>query len=99
MASGSFFTRRWEVIVDALEYLLDKHPDLAADRQGAARIHAQQAFALAAVGKRREGWRKTIAAAKGNPRERRLLVTLPVLCGVVGADRVLHIANKFGRGI
>lgn len=43
---GSFFTRRWDTIVDALQYLLDKHPELSQDPRGLARIEGQQAFAL-----------------------------------------------------
>ena len=53
----SFFAERWEAIADALAYLLGKHPELRADRQGLARIQGQIAFAQAAwrVGRRRTG--------------------------------------------
>ena len=48
----SFFAERWEAIVDALAYLLGKHPELRADRRGLARIQGQIAFAQAALARR-----------------------------------------------
>ena len=96
---GSFFTRKWEVIDEALGYLLAKHPDIAQDPRGAARIHGQRAFATAAVKDRTAAWSHWRETVRANPRERRALATLLVLSGVVSADRVLHVANRFGRGI
>ncbi|MGH3497052.1 MAG: glycosyltransferase family 2 protein [Nocardioidaceae bacterium] len=96
---GSFFTNRWTTIVEALDYLVDKHPYIRDDRAGLARIRGQQAFALAGLGRRRESWRKLTETARHNPRERRILATLPVLAGVVSGERVMRTANHFGRGI
>ncbi len=96
---GSFFTRRWDTITEALAYVLDKHPEIADDARGAARIHGQQAFAFAAQRKRRQAWSHWRTTVRENPRERRALATLVVLTGLLSADRVLHIANRFGRGI
>jgi hypothetical protein len=36
---------------------------------------------------------------RASPRERRAYATLPVLCHLVSAERILHLANKVGRGI
>jgi glycosyltransferase involved in cell wall biosynthesis len=96
---GSFFTRRWDTIHEALGYLLDKHPEIARDRRGAARIHGQQAFAAAAQRQRRQAWSHWRTTVRENPRERRAMATLVVLTGLMSADRVLHVANRFGRGI
>jgi glycosyltransferase involved in cell wall biosynthesis len=96
---GSFFTRQWDTITDALSYLLDKHPEITADPRGAARIHGQQAFALAARDRRGEAWARWRETVRGNPTERRAMATLVVLTGLMSADRVLHLANRFGRGI
>jgi len=96
---GSFFTRRWDTILEALQYLLDKHPELTQDRRGLARIEGQQAFALAALGRRSESWRTLRSTLRHHPWERRAMATLPVLCGLVRAETVLHMANRFGRGI
>ena len=96
---GSFFTRRWDTITEALTYVLEKHPEIARDPRGAARIHGQQAFAHAAQGQRREAWSHWRTTVRQNPRERRALATLVVLTRVMSADKVLHVANRFGRGI
>ncbi len=96
---GSFFTRDWSTIVDALDYLLDRHPEIREDRHNLARIRGQQAFALAASGRRRESWRMVVDVLRSNPLERRVLATVPVLCRVVSAERVLDTANRLGRGI
>ncbi len=96
---GSFYTRRWATMVEALDYVVKKHPELAQDRRGLARIRGQQAFALAALGQRRSAWRKCFETARNNVVEKRLLATAAVLLGVVSADRILHMANRLGRGI
>ena len=70
----SFFAQRWQTIVDGLKYLLDKHPELAADPGGRARIEGQAAFAHAALGHRAAACRATSraprqpAGAEGLPR-------------------------------
>ncbi len=96
---GSFFTRRWDTINEALGYLVAKHPQIAADRRGAARIDGQRAFALAATGDRSAAWKMWRRTVRRNPTERRALATLAVLTKIVSADQVLHAANKVGRGI
>jgi glycosyltransferase involved in cell wall biosynthesis len=96
---GSFFTRRWDTINHALDYLLDKHPEISRDSRGAARIHGQQAFSLAAGGLRSQAWSRWRTTLGENPTERRAWATLLVLTGVLSADRVMHVANRFGRGI
>jgi hypothetical protein len=40
-----------------------------------------------------------VTTLRENPRERRAWATLLVLARVTTADRVLHAANKVGRGI
>ncbi len=96
---GSFFTRQWGTIDEALGYLLEKHPDIGRDPRGAARIHGQRAFASAAVKDRPAAWSHWRQTVRNNPRERRALATLVVLSGALSADRLLHVANRFGRGI
>ena len=96
---GSFFTRRWDTIVEALDYLLEKHPEIARDRRGAARIHGQQAFALAALRQRRQAWSHWRTTVRREPPRATRHGRLVVLTGLMSADRVLHVANRFGRGI
>jgi Glycosyl transferase family 2/Sulfotransferase domain len=95
----SFFAERWQTIADALVYLLDKHPELAADRRGLARIQGQIAFARAARGCRQAALRTGFMALRNNPLERRGYLALAVAAGAVPAASVVHLANRHGRGI
>lgn len=96
---SSYFADRWATIVDAIRYLLDKHPDLRTDRIGLARLYGRLAFASAAAGRRSDArtWaRRTIAL---DPRERRAYLALAISTGIVPADAVVRLANRAGRGI
>jgi GT2 family glycosyltransferase len=96
---SSWFEGRWSTIVSALEYLLDKHPELHRDRRGGARIMGQIAFAQAAAGHRVAARRWALRSIRSSWRERRAYVALAVASGLVGADTVLRAAHAHGRGI
>lgn len=96
---GSYFSRRWEAMVDGLGYLLGKHPELAADRHGLSWVQGQRAFALAAAGRRREAVTTALTSMRHNPRELRGPLALLVAARVVSADAVLRRLNARGRGI
>lgn len=96
---GSFFFGRWATIVDALRYLLERHPEFARSKHGTARIRGQIAFALAASGRRREALRELRTVARLNPAEKRIAATMPVLAGLVSGERVLALAQSRGRGV
>lgn len=95
----SYFTTRWRTIVDAQRYLLAKHPEFAADRRAQARVRGQIAFALAALGERRESFREMGRVFMVWPFERRLPVTVLVVLKLISPERVLGLAHRFGRGI
>jgi glycosyltransferase involved in cell wall biosynthesis len=95
----SLFSQRWQMIHDALGYLVDKHPAFRRDPRALARITGQQAFALAALGRRREAARAAVRTIRSSPRERRAYLALAVASGVVSAPRVLDLAHRHGRGI
>ena len=95
----SFFTAQWVTIADALAYLLAAYPEFATDRGGCARIRGQRAFALAAVGRRREAWREIGRTVALSPREPRAHLAVLVASGAVSADRVVRAVNRRGRGI
>jgi glycosyltransferase involved in cell wall biosynthesis len=95
----SFFAERWNAIADALAYLLDKHPELKADRHGMARIEGQIAFAQAALARRPAACRASWRALRGNPLERRAYLALAVAAGAVPATSIVRLANRRGRGI
>jgi glycosyltransferase involved in cell wall biosynthesis len=96
---GSFYFGRWATIVDAQRYLIRKHPALARSRTGMARIRGQIAFALASGNRRLEAIRELAAVVRLNPREKRVLVTVPVLLGLMTGERVLRMAQKRGKGV
>jgi hypothetical protein len=95
----SFFTERWQTIADALRYMLSKHPELRADRVGRARIDGQIAFAEAALGHRRDAFRSSWQALRGNLSERRAYLAIVVAAGVIPASSIIRAANRRGRGI
>ena len=95
----SYFAERWEAIVEALAYLLGKHPELSADRKGLARIQGQIAFAQAALARRAAARRESCRALRNNPLERRAYLALAVASGVVPAESIVRLANRRGHGI
>ncbi len=95
----SFFTDRWQTIVDGLSYLLDKHPELRSDKRGLARIQGQIAFAQAAMSRRSPAFVASGRALANNPLERRAYVALAVASGAVPAASIARMANRRGRGI
>lgn len=95
----SFFAERWRTISDALEYLLDKHPEFAGDPRGLARIQGQIAFAEAALDRRPAARRASWSALRNNPLERRAYLALAVATGMVPATSVVRLANSRGHGI
>lgn len=96
---GSFYFGRWATIVEAQRYLIAKHPDLGQSRAGLARLRGQIAFALASGNRRTEAVRELAAVVRLNPREKRVLVTVPVILRLMTGERVLRMAQKRGRGI
>jgi glycosyltransferase involved in cell wall biosynthesis len=96
---GSFYFGRWATIVEAQRYLIRKHPELHRSRPGMARIRGQIAFALASGNRRIEAIRELAAVVRLNPREKRVLVTVPVILGLMTGERVLRMAQKRGRGV
>ena len=96
---SSFFTARWETIIPALRYLLERHPEFRRDRAGLARIYGQLAFAHAATGRAREARRWARRTLRLNPRQPRGYLALLVSSGLVAADDVLRGLHRFGRGV
>jgi glycosyltransferase involved in cell wall biosynthesis len=95
----SFFAERWQVISEALRYMLAKYPELRADAAGRARIEAQIALAEAALARRREAYRFSCRALRGNLGERRAYLAMAVASGVIPIQSIMRAANRRGRGI
>jgi glycosyltransferase involved in cell wall biosynthesis len=96
---SSFFAERWQMIVRALTYLLDKHPEFEQEPAGLARIEGQLAFAHAALGQSKMARRWAVQALRRNWRERRGYVALAVSTRVLRPETVMRMAHTLGRGI
>lgn len=95
----SFFAERWTQIAEALEYLLEKHPELRNDPVGQARIQGQIAFAQAALAHRKAARQASWLAIRSNPLERRAYLALAVAAGAIPAASIVRLANRRGHGI
>lgn len=95
----SLFSRNWGTIADAIDYLLAKHEVFREDRRAMARLHGRRAFALAAMGRRKEALRGASRALWFSPRERRAPLAAAVALRLVSAERLMDIAHRRGHGI
>jgi glycosyltransferase involved in cell wall biosynthesis len=97
--SSSFFADRWATIIDAIQYLVSKHPDLRSDPRGLARLYGRIAFAHAALGNRAEARSWARRTLRIDPRERRAYLAAAVSTGAVSAETLMKLAHRVGRGI
>lgn len=95
----SMFSRDWGTIVAAVDYLIDKHAVIRADRRALARLYGRRGFANAALGNRREAFHDVWRTVRRWPFEKRVLVIVPVAAGLIPAPKMLEFAHKRGRGI
>ncbi len=96
---GSHYAARWADRIAGLDWMLARHPELAVDSRGAARVYGQLAFGHAALGHRREAARwalRTFAARLGEPRAP---IALAVAAGLVPARAVVSMLHNRGHGI
>ncbi|WP_214415886.1 glycosyltransferase family 2 protein [Sphaerisporangium fuscum] len=96
---ASAYVTRWADRIAGLEWMLARHPGLAADPRGAARVYGQLAFHNAALGRRREATRWAIRAFAARRGEPRVPIALAVALGVVPAHVVLGLLHTRGHGI
>ena len=95
----SWFSQRWEMIAQALTYLLEKYPEFERQPRGLARISGQVAFAYAALGRRKEAWRWAAKTLRLDPRQARAYLALVVAAGLVQPKRVVDALNARGKGV
>lgn len=96
---GSYYVGKAKRTVLALEAFLDKHPEIAQDRRGHARLLGQLAYQHAALGERRRGARLAARAALRWPLSPHPYVA--ALQSATGVDpaRVQKLARRLGRGM
>jgi glycosyltransferase involved in cell wall biosynthesis len=95
----SYFGGRWDTISTALQWLLERYPEFAAEPRGRARVTGQIAFARAAAGARGDAVRWAGRTLRGNAREPRAYLALAVASGAVSAEGVLERLHTRGRGL
>lgn len=97
--STSMFATQWQTKVDALRWLLDRHPELTGSAVGIARIYGQLAFGSAALGNRRDAARWAWRSVRAHASEPRAYLALAVASGLVSSGTVLGPLHRHGRGI
>ncbi|MEU8245261.1 glycosyltransferase family 2 protein [Nonomuraea sp. NPDC048916] len=96
---ASHYVTRWADRIAGLEWMLARHPELAVDPRGAARIYGQLAFHHAALGHRRQTGRWAVRAFAARAGEPRVPLALAVATGLVPAPAVLALLHGRGHGI
>jgi glycosyltransferase involved in cell wall biosynthesis len=97
--AGSHFADRWRTIIEAIEYLIAKHPDVVVDPRNRARLYGRVAFAHAALGEGSPARRWAAKSVRAWPLERRPWLALLVSLHLVKAATIQRWANRTGRGI
>lgn len=97
--TGSWFRERSEVVVRALEYLLERHPEIAGERQGHSRVLGQIAFAQATLGHRRAALQCAARSLRRWPAAPHAILALLVATTGMRPQLALDIARRAGRGI
>ncbi len=95
----SYFSEKWQGIVDGLSYLLEKHPEFTRSGEGQARIEGQIAFAHGALGDRSSARSWARRAIGHDARQPRAYLAMLVGMGLVSGERVVAALNKRGRGM
>ena len=94
----SYFNDRWQTMIEAIHYHLEKHPELKTPRN-LSRMYGRLAFAHAASGEAREArsWaRRSIGL---NWRQPRGYISYLVSWGIVRPSWVVKAAHAVGRGV
>lgn len=96
---ASWFADRWETIIVAIAYQLEKHPELQRSPGNLARMYGRVAFAHAALGHGRMARRWVRRSLAADWRQPRAYLAFAVSCRLISAERMMRLANARGRGI
>lgn len=95
----SWFRERGEVVAEALEYLLAKHPQISESRAGHARVLGQIAFARSTLGDRQAAMANARRAFSRWPLAPHAALALAHAASGVDPQLLLRLVRKAGRGI
>lgn len=95
----SLFAQKWATIIDAIDYLVAKHPEFATNNVGHARMRGRRAFALACLDRRAEARSEARSALRLSRSDLRAWAAIAVASRLCSPDVVQRLANAAGRGI
>jgi glycosyltransferase involved in cell wall biosynthesis len=95
----SYFSEKWQGIVDGLSYVLAKHPEFERSAVGQARIEGQIAFAHGALGNLPNARTWARRAIRHDARQARAYLAMLVGMRLLSGERVVAALNKRGRGM
>lgn len=95
----SWFRERAEVVAEALEYLLAKHPEIAESKAGHARVLGQIAFARSSLGDRKGAVSMAAKAFRRWPYAPHAALALTHAGTGIEPTKLLAVVRKAGRGI
>jgi glycosyltransferase involved in cell wall biosynthesis len=96
---SSWFRERQTVVAEALQYLLEQHPEFRESRRGESRLLGQIAFAYATLGQRRLALRWAGRALRRWPLAPHALLAIVMAITRLDPRHVLTAARARGRGI
>ena len=95
----SYFSDRWPMIIEALNYMLDKHPELKRYPKNLSRMYGRLAFAYAATGQSDEAKEWSRRSRKLDWRQPRPYLAAMVAHGLVKPKTVAKLVNRAGKGL
>jgi glycosyltransferase involved in cell wall biosynthesis len=95
---GSWFAERWDLIAEAITYLLAKHPEFRQQPRGLARLQGRLAFAHACAGDDASARSWAFRALRSDPLERRAYLALLLNAGAP-IRGVIALSRLAGRGL
>ena len=97
--AASYFVDRWQLIIDSIDYLLERYPEFGSQPSGMAWLGGRKAFALAALGEGPAARHEARLALGQNWKEARAYIAILVSAGLISSERVLRMAHSRGRGV
>ncbi|MDT5032096.1 MAG: hypothetical protein QOC94_2267 [Actinoplanes sp.] len=96
---SSHYAYEYTTKISSLRWMMQRHPEIAGCKPGAARVYGQLACWSAATGNRSQAWQFSKEAARANWKEPRTALALAAMTGAVKIENVLSALHKRGRGI
>lgn len=96
---SSYYSDRWGMIIDALQYQMRKHPELARYPRNRARMLSRLAYAYAASGQRAAARQWALQSLRLHWGQPRGYLALLVSAGLLRPALVARVANSLGRGV